>query len=534
MPLSIVKTDRIRYSYHKGSDRWVLDGVNLKIEHGEYLLLCGASGSGKSTLCRTFNGLIPHFYGGKLKGDIRIAGLTTARHSVGTLFEHVGMVFQNAEAQLFNSNVKREISFGLESLGLPPKEIETRLVKISKMINISDLLQCNPHEISGGEQQLVAIAAILALGPKLIVLDEPYANLDPYNVRRVRGLLKKIHQEGVGVVISEHRLRYTIADAQRMVVLHNGRVLLDGPPKEVLTQDVESFGLELPMVVRIGQRLNLHRPPLDFAELKSTIHSNRDLPDLKPPPLNPLPSDAKTVLAVENISFASGDDSILENISFTLKQGECLAIVGANGAGKTTLLKHLNGLYRASRGRIYVKGLDTARLKVSQLARHVGIAFQNPNNQFFKLSVWDELIVGAQALGCYDEKWLKELTRLFRLEPLLDRSPYRLSGGEKKRVAFAAALAAKPSILALDEPTAGQDGYFRRALGDFMSKLRSQGLAVLLITHDLTFAEKHAHRWLLMSKGKVVAEGSPWQVMADNVAMDRAKLEPTDSFRIYE
>jgi energy-coupling factor transport system ATP-binding protein len=453
---------------------------------------------------------------------------------VGNLFEHVGMVFQNPEAQLFNRTVKREIAFGLESLGLPCVEIETRIEKISKMVNISDLLHRNPHEISGGEQQLVSIAAIMALEPKLIVLDEPYANLDPVNVRRIRDLLKKVHRQGVGVVVSEHRLRYTVADVQRMVVLHQGKLVLEGPPAKVLTRDVEPFGLELPLSVRAGRRLNLQQLPLDVEELKSTISSNRLLPDLKPVPLEPPSEKAETVLEVEGVSFAADGDFILNNISFTLRQGECLAVVGANGAGKTTLLKNLNGLYRPSRGRVLVKGQDTSRLKVSQLARHVGIAFQNPNSQFFKMSVWDEIKVGAQVLGCYDEEWLKELTQLFRLEPLLDRSPYRLSGGEKKRVAFAAALAAKPSILALDEPTAGQDGYFRRSLGDFMSKLRSQGLAVLIITHDLTFAEQHAHHWLLMSKGQVVAMGPPRQVMADKTAMDRAGLKPTDSFLLYE
>jgi len=534
MPISIVEAEQIQYAYHKRRHFWVLDGVDLTIEQGEYLLLSGASGSGKSTLCRTFNGLIPHFYGGTLKGNIRIVGLLTAHHSVEALFEHVGMVFQNPEAQLFNSTVKNEIAFGLESLGLTPTEIASRISNISEALNLSSLLHRNPHEISGGEQQLAILAAILATGPELIVLDEPYANLDPYNVRRIRDLLKKINAQGISVVISEHRLRYTVADVRRMVVLHQGRVVLDGSPEEVLARDVESFGLELPISIRAGRRLNLSPIPLDVVALKSLISAKGLSLDLESPSVKPFSEETETVLEVDGISFKSGSDIILDNISFSLKKGECLALVGANGAGKTTLLKHLNGLLRPTQGCVRIKGRDTSKFKVSQLARHVGIAFQNPNHQFFKLSVWDDIIAGAQALDSYDEKWLKELTRLFCLEPIMDRSPYRLSGGEKKRVAFAAALAAKPAILALDEPTSGQDGYFRRALGDFMAELRSQGLAVLLITHDLTFAETHAHRWLLMSGGKVVAEGSPRQVMADKIAMDHAGLEPTDSFRLHE
>ena len=264
MPQSILKTSRIRYAYSKSDGHWILNGVNLAVHPGEYILLCGASGSGKSTFCRTLNGLIPHFYGGTLEGEVYISGLTTAKSSVGTLFEHVGIVFQNPEAQLFNRTVGREIVFGLESLGLPRTEIEKRLSKITEMINISDLLQRNPHELSGGEQQLVAIAAILALRPKLIVLDEPYANLDPVNVSRIRDLLKNINQQGVGIIISEHRLRYTVADAQRMVVLHQGHVVLDGPPREILTKDVESLGLEIPLSVTAGRRLNLEKLPLNI------------------------------------------------------------------------------------------------------------------------------------------------------------------------------------------------------------------------------------------------------------------------------
>ncbi len=534
MPQPIVKTDRIRYRYTKHSGPWILNGVNLTIQPGEYILLCGASGSGKSTLCRTFNGLIPHFYAGTLEGDICVAGLTTIQHSVGTLFDRVGMVFQNPEAQLFNSTVEREIAFGLESRGLARSEINIRLSRVSELVGLSDLLHRNPHEISGGEQQLVSIAAILALEPELIVLDEPYANLDPANVQRIRSILKKIHRQGTSVVISEHRLRYAAADVERIVIIDQGTIVMDGPPSTVLAKDVEAWGIELPLAVRMGRQLNLEPLPLDIAGLKFAVPANSLLPYLEPSSLEPPRAEAKTVLEIEGISSAQNGNFNLDDVSFILKQGECLAVVGANGAGKTTLLKHLNGLYRPFRGRILVDGQDTARRKVSQLAGHVGIVFQNPNSQFFKMTVRDEINVSAQALGCYDEQWISELIRLFRLESHLDRSPYRLSGGEKKRVAFAAALSAKPTILALDEPTSGQDGYFRRALGDFMAELRRRGQAVLLITHDLTFAEQHAHRWLLLSKGRVVAIGSPRDVMADEDAMSRAGLTSTDSFRLWD
>jgi len=234
----LIEIESLRYAYRKNSAGWILDGIDLKIRPDEYLLICGASGSGKSTLCRTFNGLIPHFFGGSLQGDIRIAGIPIPEQSVGRLFATLGMVFQNPEAQLFNGTVEKEIAFGLESIGLARPEIKKRIAEAAATAQIEGLLPKNPHELSGGEQQLVSIAAILALRPQMIILDEPYANLDPVNVRRVRTALKQIHQNGTGIIISEHRLGLTVADAERIIVLHQGGIVLNGSPDEVLQHDI--------------------------------------------------------------------------------------------------------------------------------------------------------------------------------------------------------------------------------------------------------------------------------------------------------
>lgn len=532
MSLSFIEADRLHYAYRGTGERWVLRDVGLQIRPDEYLLICGASGSGKSTLCRTFNGLIPGFYEGTLQGSVKVAGFSTAERSVGDLFATVGMVFQNPEVQLFNRTVEREIAFGLESLGLPRDEIKRRIGESAKMIQVDGLLLRSPHELSGGEQQLVALAAILALKPRLVVLDEPYANLDPRNVTRIREVLKRIHRAGTGVVVSEHRMALTVGDVQRVVVLSGGRIVLDGPPDAALFRDMETYGVELPLAIGIARRLGRPEISMDLKSLENDL-SWCNLPaDLLPESPELPPADAPVALAVERVSAKIGKKTVLKNISFSLKRGEILAIVGANGAGKTTLIKHLNGLYRPSEGSIRVDGIDTKPLKVSQLARYVGMAFQNPNSQFFKLNVWDEIVIGAQTMGCFDASWIQELVGLFRLEPLLKRAPYRLSEGEKKRVAFAAALAARPTVLALDEPTAGQDMFFRKALGQLLNRLREYGQSVLLITQDLGFAERYAHRWLLMAEGEIVAQGLPGEVMADAGAMKRSGLETTDGFRL--
>ncbi|MDM8555704.1 ATP-binding cassette domain-containing protein [Desulfococcaceae bacterium HSG7] len=488
-----IKTDQLSYAYKTNNGVSVLKDVSLTIGAGEYVLLCGASGSGKSTLCKTFNGLIPHFYPGTMQGVVRIAGRSTGNQSVRDLFVQAGMVFQNPEAQLFNSTVEREIAFGLESLGIARSEIRNRIDLAASSTGLTPFIARNPHQLSGGEQQLTAIAAILAIDPDIIILDEPYANLDPVHVIQIREILRRIHRQGKTVIISEHRLTSTLPDVQRVVILDMGRIVSDGPPDKLLSKDALALGLEL------RTETDIQQPAYSY-------------------------SDSPVVLSVENMYATTPNGFNLDNINFDLKKGECVALVGANGSGKTTLLKHLNGLYRPSSGRITVCGQNALKLKTSQLARYIGTAFQNPCSQFFKLTMEDEIKVGAEVLNCYDKAWLDELVNLFRLKPLLKRSPHRLSGGEKKRVAFAAAMAAKPAILALDEPTAGQDGYFRKALGEFLIRLRRQGQAVLLITHDLAFASQNTSRWLVMSYGKLIADEVPCKLMADHNLMRQAGL----------
>jgi energy-coupling factor transporter ATP-binding protein EcfA2 len=529
----VVEVRGLSYRYRASSPRPVLQGIDLAIEPGEYVLIGGASGSGKSTLCRLFNGLIPHFYGGEMKGMVRAGGLDTRRHGVDEILGSVSLVFQNPAAQLFTDSVARELAFGLESLGLPRGEIEARVAESAATVGIGHLWERNPHQLSGGEKQLVAIAAALAVRPELIVLDEPYASLDPAAVRRVRAALRQIHDGGTAVVVAEHRLGHVVGDAGRMVILEQGEIVLDGPPRDVLALDVTAHGLQVPPVVEAGRALGLSRLPLTVDELVASL-DGKQIPQalLRTPPVRP--AQGPLLLRAQQVRFAFGNAPVLRGVDLEVLQGECLGLVGANGSGKTTLIRHFNGLHRPDRGAVTVLGRDTRRTRTSHLARHVGLAFQNANDGFFKFRVRDEIEVGARALGRYDEAWLKELVALFQLEPILDRSPYRLSEGEKKRVGFASALAARPEILVLDEPTTGQDWPFRRALGQLLGDLGEQGQTVVMVTHDLDFAERYACRWALLSEGRIAAEGDPWQVMAGQELLERAGLEPTQAFRIRQ
>jgi energy-coupling factor transport system ATP-binding protein len=525
----------LTYRYRREDRRPALKNVDLEIDRGDYLLIAGRSGSGKSTLCRTLNGLIPHFYGGVLEGDVFVDGEPVRSNSVAALFNRVAMVFQNPDAQLFCRSVEQEIVFGLESLGLPRQAIEARLNAAMDQTGIGSMRHRDPQTLSGGEKHLVLITALLAMRPRIIVLDEPFANLDPANARRVRKLLCCLHAQGYGIVLCEHRLSRAAVDATRMAVVHQGRVVADGRPHHILAHADPEWALESPLAVRVGAALNLKPLPCTLADLEDVPPHPELIERLEPPaPLSAVDRQRPAMVEVEGLECRVDGRAILSDIHFRLHAGECLAIVGANGAGKTTLLRHLIGLQRPTKGRILMHGADIARTPIHGLAREVGLSFQNPDNQFFKFTVDQEIRVGPETLHRLDTAWLEELIDIFRLEPLRFKAPYRLSGGEKKRVAFASALASRPAVLALDEPTAGQDFEFRRSLRDLLGRMQAGGQAILIVTHDLTFAERSAGRWLLMAGGRLLADAAPHRIMADAALMDRAGLEPTDRFRLMQ
>jgi len=530
---AFIEVRGLTYRYRHESSRPVLNHIDLAIDRKDYLLITGCSGSGKSTLCRALNGLVPHFYGGVLSGEVFVAGQPVSRLSIADLFDRVGLVFQNPDLQLFCRSVEQEIVFGLESAGLARPAIENRLDTVLADVGIDHLRHRDPQSLSGGEKHLVLVAALLAFRPEVIVLDEPFANLDPANVSRVRALLRKLHAAGCGIVVCEHRLSRAAPDATRMAVIHQGQIAAQGAPDEILKHIDPAWGLEAPLATRISATLDLDPLALAVEDLENLTPRPDLLEKLEPPLTETAANDnSSPALAVEHVDCHIAGRAILSDISFTVHPGECVAIVGANGAGKTTLLRHLIGLQRPTNGRVIINGRDSAHCATSDLAREVGLAFQNPDNQFFRFTVDQEIRVGPETLGRFDGAWIEELMKIFRLEAFRSKAPYRLSGGEKKRVAFASALASRPAVLALDEPTAGQDFEFRRNLRAFLRQMRALGQAVIIVTHDLTFAERTAGRWLLLADGRILADGPPEQVMtrADHIA--QAGLEVTDRFHL--
>ena len=606
----ILRFENVSYRY-PNANTWTLRKLNLTVHPGQRVLLAGASGSGKSTFCRSAIGLIPQFHAGELNGHIFVDGLDTRDHPVFRLFNHAGLVFQNPDAQLFNQTVEAELAYGLESLGLAPAEIEKRLVWASDLVGLAPLLSRPTHSLSGGEKQRVVLGAILALRPRLLLLDEPFTHLDPEGAEMLRTVLRTIQKEGVAIIVVEHRLHEVIADFDRLVVLCHGQIVADGPPRQVLNTDISQYELNLPPLVRLFRSMSWSGNPLSVDEALEALGSQQ-LPfsallnlglsgetsqptDRKPIPLltsllkgegyNDFPplqvgttrhrgegegaavqsrdhhlgvstgtmapdggggvrrlmypaatetQNRDSVVVMEGVWFSYNGSPVLRGINLSLRKGECVALVGRNGSGKTTLIKHLNGLLRPKKGTVAVFGQNTLRTPVAKLARHVGFAWQNPNDQLFQTTVREEVMTGPRALRAYDPDWCSLLFERFELGPLLERSPFLLSEGQKKRVSFAAALAVQPELVVLDEPTAGQDESFRRELGRLISELRAEGRTILLVTHDIEFAAENANRWVALAEGEIVADGSPDAVMADQTAMLKAGLRPTQRFQLIQ
>ena len=536
----ILRFEGVSYRY-PGVESWALNGVDLTLRPGESALIAGSSGSGKSTLCRACIGLVPHFHHGEWIGKVFVDGLDTSQHPVHELFRHAGLVFQNTDAQLFNQTVESELTYGLESLGLSHDEIEQRLNWASQLAELGDLMDRPPHLLSGGEKQRVALGSIIALQPRLLLLDEPFTHLDPQGTEELRRILRMMKSEGMALILVEHRLHEIIQDVDQIIVLHQGKIAAKGPPDQVLAREVSDYGLNLPPLIRLFREMGLKGRPLSvedaIKELKNqdlpTPFSARLLKEGKKASIS-FPGTSPPVVEAEDICFSYRGLPVLQDIHFNLLRGESVALVGRNGAGKTTLIKHLNGLLRPHSGRLKILGQETLRRQVSELSRHVGFVWQNPNDQLFQPTVREEVLTGPKALGSYDSSWCEELFDRFGLVSLLERSPFTLSEGQKKRVAFAAALAVKPELVVLDEPTAGQDELFRRELAKFIVELRREERTVLLVTHDLEFAAEHANRWLVLAEGRIIADGLPEAVMADSKAMTRAGLRPTQRYQLIQ
>jgi len=516
----LIRIRGLNFTYN-GADRPALRNINLTIEDGQFVLITGASGGGKSTLCRVFNGLVPHFYGGKMGGKAEVQGMDILKTPPRELATKVGMVFQDPENQLVTTDVEREIAFGLENLGYPKNLIARRIEEALDTASIANLRFARNNELSGGEKQKVAIASVLALHPEILVLDEPTSELDPQSAEEVLRLLERLNDElGLTVILIEQRLDRVVHLVDRMLVMGDGKIIADGTPGEVMNGDIGGLGIGLPPVIRLMRELKSHNAPVNGLPLTvkdARLRLQKVLQSVKTADFAGGGANLKPIVNMDKVWFSYGERAVLKNINLDIDRGGFIAVMGRNASGKTTLVKQLNGLLKPSKGKIRLEGVDTRKSTVAELSRRVGYVFQNPNDHLFADTVEDEIAFSLRNRGA-DENHITSAVEVmldeFELGRYRKSYPRNLSGGEKQRVALASVLVGEPEVIVLDEPTRGMDYILKKKLVDYLDDYRRKGNTVIMVSHDVETIAECAERVVLLSEGRVVVEGGKREVLA--------------------
>ena len=484
-----------------------LRSLSLTVEQGEFLVLCGPSGCGKSTLLRQLKTVLaPH---GRRTGELLLEGRPLDSLSQREQAERIGFVQQSPENQLVTDKVWHELAFGLESLGYDTPTIRRRVAEMASFFGIQNWFHKNVAELSGGQQQLLTRAAVRALQPSVLILDEPTSQLDPIAASDFLATLSRINRElGTTVILTEHRLEEAFGFASRVAVLEKGALLCTGTPAEVgaaLKSAGSAMFLAMPAAMRIWSAVDSGAPcPVSVRDGRrwlldyAAAHPLKALPEEGPPP------ETEALISARELWFKYDQDrpDVVKGLSLEVRRGQLLALLGGNGTGKTTSLKLLAGLKKPWRGELEVRGT-------------VGMLPQDPQTLFVRPTVREDLLEVLPRAERKDAA-LERVVSLCRLTELLDRHPYDLSGGEQQRAALAKLLLRDPDILLLDEPTKGLDAEFKQSFGQILQTLQRSGVAILMVSHDIEFCAKYADRCALFFDGNIVTEGPPRAFFSGN------------------
>jgi energy-coupling factor transport system ATP-binding protein len=515
--MSQILFDHVTFTYPEASAPALRD-VSLGIEASQFTLVIGPSGSGKSTLLRCINGLVPHFSGGKLAGRVTVDGLDTREHPPRDMASVVGFVFQDPEAQFVTERVEDELAFALENAGVPQLTMRKRVEEVLDALGIASLRNRAVSSLSGGEQQRVAIAASLALQPKILVLDEPTSQLDPQSAEDVLSALVRLNADlGLMIVLAEHRLERVLQYADRVIFLPGaGDALLVGDPREVM----ESVALTPPLVT-VGKALGWKPLPLTIKEGRR-FASKWPVASGQWSELATKDEGSKTgslALDVRDVWYRDGGKEILRRVSLAARAGEFVALMGRNGSGKTTLCKSIIGLVRPQRGQVRISEQDISGQSTADICRQVGYVPQNPSALLFADAVRDELIITLRNHGL-DETNAPvapgELLGTLGLGEVASEYPRDLSAGQQQRAALASVLVTRPRVLLLDEPTRGLDYAAKATLTSILKRWQAQGAAIVLVTHDVELVATCADRVALMAEGEIIVDGPVRQVLSES------------------
>ena len=542
--MRMIKTDNLIFEYKKHDDEGnvigahrAIDEINLDIEEGQFIAILGHNGSGKSTLAKHMNAiLVP------TGGTMWVDGKNTSEEdNIWDVRQSAGMVFQNPDNQIIGTVVEEDVGFGPENLGVPTEEIWRRVEESLSAVGMIEYRHHSPNKLSGGQKQRVAIAGVVAMRPKCIVLDEPTAMLDPNGRKEVLRTVEELRKrEKVTVILITHYMEEVVG-ADRVIVMDKGHIVMDGTTKEVFSQveTLKKYRLDVPQVTLLAHELKKKGYDIPDAVLTTeelvdalacceiagthTVHKSESQSGVSEVSVD-VPKEPIIKLDHVNYIYSPGnayEKHALKDVSLDIYEGEFIGIIGHTGSGKSTLIQHLNGLIKATDGAIYYQGKNIygEKYNLRQLRNQVGLVFQYPEHQLFEIDVLTDVCFGPKNQGLSVEECRARAIEALQLvglpEKYYGRSPFDLSGGQKRRVAIAGVLAMKPKVLVLDEPTAGLDPKGRDEILNQIAHLQKEGnLTVILVSHSMEDIAKYVDRIVVMNKGCKMLEGVPKEVFS--------------------
>ena len=518
-----------------------LYNIDLTIYEGEKVLIVGPSGSGKSTLGHCINGLIPFSYRGQITGSVKVAGIETKEADIFTLSHHVGTVLQDSDGQFVGLTVGEDIAFALENDCKPHAELHDTVSQVADIVDMGKLLKSSPYELSGGQKQRVAFAGVMVNDVDVLLFDEPLANLDPATGKTAIDLIDKIQKQfQKTVVIIEHRLEDVLyRNVDRIIVFSEGRIVADMTPDDLIAKGIlPTLGIREPLYatalkyagVEITPELHAGRlETLDIPQVKDQLAAWRDNPIPTPPK-----EEKPPILEVKNLNFQyTKRRKILQDVSFTIREGEMVSIVGTNGAGKSTLAKVICGFVTESSGDILFRGESLKGQTIKERSQKIGYVMQNPNQMICKSMIYDEVALGLRLRGV-DEAIVAE--KVEKALQICGLAPFRkwpisaLSFGQKKRVTIASILVMEPQILILDEPTAGQDYHHYTEIMGFLKSLNDQGVTILMITHDMHLMLEYTPHAIVINGGEKIGDSTAVDILTNSEIAKQASLKLTSLY----
>ena len=529
---------------YRAQKKPTLTGINLDIYPGEKVLIAGPSGSGKSTLAGCVNGLNPFSNLGECKGSLTVDGVDAPHSSIFELAAHVGTVLQDPDGQFIGLTVGEDIAFALENSCTPQDEMHAITRHAAELVGIEKHLDYAPHELSGGQKQRVSLAGVMVDQVKILLFDEPLANLDPAAGKQAIELIDEIQKKtDTTVLIIEHRLEDVLwRNVDRIVLVNDGTILADLTPDELLSTSLLSDnGIREPLYVTAmryaGIDITKEKKP---AHVDSIVLDEADRKKLKDwfeaQPLSEDAGEREKLLEVKHLSFGyTKGQQTLRNVSLSIDKGEMVSIVGRNGAGKSTFSKLICGFEEPDSGEITFHGKDLLKENIRHRAKYIGYVMQNPNQMISKTMIFDEVALSLQKAGLPEaevRQKVEDTLKICGLYPFRNWPVSALSFGQKKRVTIASVLVQDPELIILDEPTAGQDFRHYTEIMEFLRKLNERGVTVVMITHDMHLMLEYTPRALVFSDGQLIADRRASEVLCDPELIERAALKETSLFTL--